>query len=123
MMQILAVGLGGALGAMLRYLISLMLPYQEGFPIATFTVNLIGSFALAFLLSKQNLFKHTYMKLALTTGLLGAFTTFSTFSYETFTLLAAGEFIIAGSYVGSSLLGGLLFSFAGFVMAKGRDLT
>ena len=63
------------------------------------------------------------MKLALTTGLLGAFTTFSTFSYETFTLLAAGEFIIAGSYVGSSLVGALLFGVAGFVMAKGRDLT
>ena len=118
-MEILAVGLGGAIGAMLRFYISEIIVYDGGFPLATLTANLLGCFLLSFLLSGGLLQHHPRVKLALATGLLGSFTTFSTFSYETVMLVNNGLFNLALLYICLSILGGLGCSLIGFKLAKG----
>lgn len=118
-MNILAVGIGGACGAILRYLVSVVIPYNGGFPTATLTVNLIGSFFLALLLTNASILKNKSLKLALTTGLIGAFTTFSTFSFETFMLIQNAAYLTVFMYVSLSLIGGIAFSFFGYWCSKG----
>ena len=79
-MEFLLVGVGGALGAILRYLLGL-LPYQGSFPFKTWAINLAGSFLIGWLsarLGRQAWFPGD--QLLLITGLCGGFTTFSTFS-------------------------------------------
>lgn len=118
-MKHLAVGLGGALGAMSRFAMGLWIPTGNNFPFATLVVNLVGSFVLAYLLTNTNIFKNINIKLAVTTGFLGAFTTFSTFSFETFDLLASGEIALAVLYVSVTFVGGILLSYSGYHLAKG----
>ncbi|MGM9951677.1 MAG: fluoride efflux transporter CrcB [Lysinibacillus sp.] len=118
-MEILAVGIGGAIGAMLRFLVGEIIVYETGFPLATLAANLIGCFLLSFLLSGGLLQHRPHMKVALTTGLLGSFTTFSTFSYETVKLVDNGLFGLAFLYIGLSVLGGLGCSLIGFKLANG----
>lgn len=80
----------------------------SGVPLGTLGINLTGSFLLAFLLAgpaTQRL--PPELLAALAVGLLGAYTTFSTFSHETVVLLRAGRSVAAGAYVAASLLGGL----------------
>jgi fluoride exporter len=118
-MEFFAVGLGGAVGALLRFYVSRLISYDAGFPLATLLVNIIGCFLLSLLLSRPFLKEKPHIKLALTTGLLGAFTTFSTFSYETITLVKNGLVEWAFLYICLSLIGGLLGSYAGFKLANG----
>ena len=118
-MKHLAVGIGGALGAMSRFTFGLWIPTGNNFPFATLAVNLVGSFVLAYLLTNTNIFKNINIKLAVTTGFLGAFTTFSTFSFETFDMLASGKVGHAILYVSLSFVGGILLSYAGYHLAKG----
>ncbi|HJH11684.1 MAG TPA: CrcB family protein [Metalysinibacillus jejuensis] len=93
-MPYLLVGTGGMMGAVLRYGISfILLP-----PYATIVVNLLGAFLLALLLTR------TKRSLFFGTGVLGSFTTFSTFSYEVTQL----SYIGAISYIMTTLIGGLL---------------
>lgn len=101
----LFVGLGGALGAMLRYAISL-LPYSRPFPLLTLVTNLAGALLIGYLAGlsvKKDLPPQAV--LFLKTGLCGGFTTFSTFSLEAYTLLQGGQYFLAGLYVLCSLLG------------------
>ncbi len=93
---LLLIGLGGFIGAVLRYLVSGWI--QNGattFPIGTMGVNVIGSFILSIILFaseyKGALSEET--RIFLTIGLLGAFTTMSTFSYESFRLLESKDFL------------------------------
>ena len=94
---LLAVGTGGFIGAIFRLLISTWVQERlitTGFPYGTLTVNILGSFFMGFLFmyfSHVNL--SIYQKLIFTTGLLGALTTFSTFSMETIILLKEEEYI------------------------------
>lgn len=88
-LNILYVGAGGFIGAILRYLLYLScqgLSYKHGFPYATFIVNSLGSFVIGILLSatiKFNLIdKNSLSSLLVITGILGAFTTFSAFSND-----------------------------------------
>lgn len=120
MTQWMAVALGGALGSSLRYFVGLGIAAttNASFPIATCIVNLLGSFLLAFLtpwLTSQ-LELSVVLRLLLTTGLCGGFTTYSTFNLEWTTLLAEGKTGTAAIYValtglgcaGAGLLGGWL---------------
>ena len=101
---------GGALGSGLRYLVAVALPGSpDGFPWATFGVNLVGSFLLGVLSGiavKSDILPRT-MLLLLGTGVCGGFTTFSTFSMESIGLLEAGHMPMAIGYVAGSLVGGL----------------
>ena len=97
-MGFLFVGLGGAVGAMLRYAISLI-PYKGGFPLLTFVTNIIGALIIGFIVgyaSKRNV--NDSLMLFLKTGLCGGFTTFSTFSLEAYNLFVGGSKILAVSY-------------------------
>lgn len=89
-MNVIYVGLGGAIGAMLRYGISL-LPYRGTFPILTLATNVLGALVIGFLAgtaAKRNV--SPGLLLFLKTGLCGGFTTFSTFSLEAFQLFQKG---------------------------------
>ncbi len=93
--QLLAIAAGGAVGAVLRFLTSTGV-YRllgQGFPYGTLAVNVIGSLVMGFLyvLLLERSMAGVELRAALTVGLLGAFTTFSTFSIETFSLLEQGE--------------------------------
>jgi CrcB protein len=105
----MAVAMGGAVGSVLRYLVTLfMTPAGATFPLATLLVNVTGSFLLGFL---SRLFdapdSNQLVRLALTTGLCGGFTTFSTFSAETLLLLQQGRTGRAVAYIALSLTLGL----------------
>lgn len=118
-MEFFAVGIGGAVGALLRFYMSNLISYDTGFPLATLLVNIIGCFWLSLLLSGPILKGKPHIKLALTTGLLGSFTTFSTFSYETVTLIHDGLWEWAFLYICLSIIGGLASSYAGYRVVNG----
>ena len=102
--QVLMVALGGGIGAALRYLTSEWIS-NEGFPYATFAVNLVGSFlmgALAIALAEQVISKD--LALLFGTGLLGGLTTMSAFSVETIRLIEEQQTGIAASYVGLTMV-------------------
>ena len=95
---ILAVGAGGFLGAISRFLIATFVQKLTGpaFPYGTLAVNILGSFIIGYLFL---FFEHTIaptQKAILITGFLGALTTFSTFSLETVVMMQSGFFVKAG---------------------------
>ena len=119
-MVYLLVGIAGSLGAILRYLIGLSLFTNSAFPYATLSINLIGSFLLAWLTTQ--FFKKTSISpviaTAIGTGFVGSFTTFSTLSVETVQLFQSGSIGLGILYVFVSLVGGMLMSRLGFNMEK-----
>ena len=110
--QILIVALGGAAGSILRYKLggfTLHHTQSWNFPLSTFSINLIGCFAIGFLaalVEHHDLFSPS-VRLLLFTGLLGGFTTFSAFGYESVFLLRRGLLSVAASYVLLSVACGL----------------
>ncbi|AUJ23181.1 fluoride efflux transporter FluC [Virgibacillus dokdonensis] len=112
-----AIGLGGAVGAMGRYSLTFIFS-TDGFPFATLSANLLGCFLLSYLLHHKQIKKHLPPTLftALTTGLIGSFTTFSTFTVETIELWNS-HFFLAITYVLLSIAGGLLFCYIGYLFS------
>ena len=110
------IGLAGAVGALLRTGIGELIPHQSGFPVATFMVNIIGTFLLCFLVTGvvQKISAAKPIQDAITTGFLGSFTTFSALSMETVLLVENGELVIAVLYVGLSIAGGIAAGLFGF---------
>ena len=108
------VALGGAFGAVLRFYISESIP-DAGFPWATLSVNLVGSLLLGAVAAAtlSNALSEP-QALLLGVGLLGAFTTMSTFSVETVTLMEAGQWRVAGTYVVVSAVIGPLLAWVGW---------
>ena len=108
MPQILGLIIGGALGTLCRYLITVathsLLP-SSAFPLATITVNVLGCFLLGMLSHMGRVeYGSPALQLALGTGFAGAFTTFSTFELEADTLARGGAWDLAAIYVISSLV-------------------
>ena len=105
--ELICIFLGGGTGSVLRYAVQMMLherivPYS--FPWATFAVNIAGSFLIGMFYALSARFNlPADIRLLLTTGLCGGFTTFSTFALETSTLLRSGSYIPAAVYVILSL--------------------
>ncbi len=117
----LLVGLGGALGSMLRYVFYLAITVKQ-FPLATFAVNIIGSFIIGAVLAlslKDDLFLNNW-KLFLATGICGGFTTFSAFSLENITLLQNEKYFIALVYIVSSIVLGIAAAWLGFMAAGSK---
>ena len=121
-MQIVAVALGGAVGALLRYALRELLPsVAEGrVPLATIAANVTGSFLLGFLAITllQRSSVPAELRIGVTVGLLGAFTTFSTFSLETVDLLEGGQWPFALLNVTLSVGAALLAVWAGQALAR-----
>lgn len=107
MLNILAIFIGGGLGSLTRYATAVLLKtYSMNFPLATLTVNIIGSFILGFAAAYfwKETHLHTTLKLAITIGFCGGLTTFSTFSWETFDMIKNGEMLLAAIYAVVSVL-------------------
>jgi len=122
MANIFIIGIGGFLGAISRYGVALWIGERWGrsFPLGTFVINVSGSFLIGLLMS---LFTERFMvnpqwRLMLVVGFLGAYTTFSTFEYETGTLLKDSEWLIAGLNVVLSVFAGFIALKLGEVIAK-----
>ena len=117
-----AIAAGGATGTILRYLVGQwMLRPSSAFPLATLAINLVGSFLIAVfarVLSTPD--SSPVWRAALTVGLCGGFTTFSTFSAELVTLTTDGRWMRAVAYAALSLLGGVTAVVAG--LATGARL-
>lgn len=121
------VGIAGIIGASLRYLMGLPFSHTllHGFPLATFLTNMIGCFVLGWFTTFLPRFKFLPPQLitALGTGLVGSFTTFSTFSVETVRLIQDSKWGIAFLYILFSLCGGLLLAWVGYQTGKPREKT
>ena len=117
---IILVALGGALGAVGRYLAGLMLKTASGFPWATMSVNILGSFLMGLVfgwLSRQN-GGSEMLRLFLAVGILGGFTTFSAFSMDLFDLLQKRDMAATTLYLGGSLFGGVAAFIIGFMALR-----
>jgi len=119
---VFAVALGGAIGSGLRFILSKVVQEYFGitFPVGTLFVNLVGAFLIGFFFAYlvEKLAINPYARALLITGLLGGLTTFSTYSYESFSLLKEGEVIKFFIYtVGTNFLG-FLFTFLGYLLGE-----
>jgi len=111
--KLLIIGLGGFIGAVLRYLVSSVTQAASGsaiFPYGTMCVNLTGCFVIGVfsLLAETRGMLTAETRLFLFIGLLGSFTTFSTFGHETFNLIREGRPVLAGMNASAHLILGLL---------------
>lgn len=117
----LLAGAGGFIGTCCRYLTNrLYLTYfKTSLPLSTFTVNIIGCFLVGLILGFLNRSGIVSPKLNafLVVGFCGGFTTFSTFSYETFTLGTNGDLFVSFLYVALSIIAGLLSVWLGIIIS------
>ncbi|MGK0639420.1 fluoride efflux transporter CrcB [Schleiferia thermophila] len=114
-------GIGSFIGGTARYLISVLVQqlYKIGYPVSTLFVNVFGSFFIGIVLAfwQRDIVSDSW-RIFLATGILGGFTTFSSFSQEVMLMMRSGEFYSAFSYIGVSVLLGILACSLGFLMAK-----
>lgn len=121
MVKILLILLGGALGTLARYGASgfAQQKYNGVFPVGTLTVNLVGSFLIGLLWGiAENSTLNPNIRTFLFIGILGGFTTFSTFSLETLNLLRDGEFKLALVNILLNNVIGIILAFVGLLLAK-----
>jgi len=115
----LAVALASAAGASARYGLDLVFRRDaHHIPWVTFAINVSGSFALGLFVAAFDAHPHPAVRPALTIGLLGAYTTFSTLSLETYRLLDRGHVALAAAYALGSLAAGLVALTAGVALAR-----
>jgi CrcB protein len=121
-MRLLLICLGGAIGTGARYLTSLWAAGSFGtaFPAGTFIVNVVGSFLIAFIMqmSATTEILSSDMRLMLTTGVMGGFTTYSTFNYETTGYFRSGAWGLGMVNAGVTFFGCLAAGLAGMALAR-----
>lgn len=122
MQRLLLIGLAGFVGTLLRYWLSgwTAQRFGETFPTGTLVVNLLGCFmaGLLFYLMFDRYLVNQTIRTVVIIGLLGGFTTFSSFGLQTFTLLREGEMGLALLNMAASNLGGLLMVWCGYSLAR-----
>jgi fluoride exporter len=112
--QFLIVGLGGAIGSMLRYAGNVLYS-SKSFPVTTLLINIIGSFLIGMVIafSIKNPSSDNW-KLFLATGICGGFTTFSAFSYENLSMMQNDKFFLSMLYIISSVVLGITAAWLGY---------
>lgn len=121
MLQVLSIATAGAVGTVLRHVIGSWLTARvaSGFPVGTIAVNLIGCFAMGFVAHVLSVTSASpTLRLTLTTGLLGGFTTYSTFNHDTLRLYQSGAPWPAIANVSITVVGGLAAGIAGLAIAR-----
>ena len=122
MQKVILIGLAGMIGTLCRYWLSGLVArqYGETFPWGTLVVNVLGCFLAGslFYLMEERFLVSPMLRTVILIGLLGGFTTFSSFGLQTFTLLRDGEFALAAFNVTLSNLLGLLMLWVGYSLAK-----
>lgn len=122
MLKTIFIALAGLVGTVLRYWLSgfMSRQYGETFPWGTIAVNLIGCFVtgVVFFLTEERLLISPTVRTVIVIGLLGGFTTFSSYGLQTFTLLRDGEFVLATLNVVTSNVLGLFMVWAGYVFVR-----
>ncbi len=115
------IGIGGFIGTVLRYLLSLLVQnkFLSTFPYGTFIVNIIGCFLIGIIyaLSDRGSIAVEW-RLFIATGILGGFTTFSSFSNETVSMLRDSQYVYALLYISSTVIIGILATFVGIFLIK-----
>ena len=116
--QLLLVALGGALGSAMRYLTAILLArhYMGSIPLATLVVNVLGCFLIGLLIGLCS--ETTYLRLLFITGFCGGFTTFSTFTAESYVMFREGAYGLALLYIAGSVLIGLLALWVGLYVSR-----
>jgi fluoride exporter len=119
---IFGVALGGAFGASARYLLdrSIEQNTESVFPWSTFTINVTGCLVIGVVI-EQLVDRHhlpAWIRVGIVVGVLGGYTTFSTFSQEIFSLLESNDIAIAIAYGGASVVFGLLAVYAGTLLGR-----
>lgn len=122
MRELIIAGLGGFIGSALRYWTSI-LSYRyfgQEFPYGTLIVNITGCFLIGFLMTvfEERFIVNPNLRIFLTIGILGGFTTFSTFSFETIALLKEGSYLIGFENIIFSLVGCLVATAAGILIGR-----
>jgi CrcB protein len=118
---LLCVGLGGFVGAIARYSLALFIDarLETPFPYATLLINVTGSFILGMLSGALEFSSlPPEVRLTIGVGFLGAYTTFSTFTYETLRLVEAGDTALALGYVAASIVAGLTAATLGLALGR-----
>jgi len=122
MMNFLVIGIGGFVGAVSRYGIAVWVGQRWGrsFPLGTFVINVSGSFLIGLLMTlmAERFTENPQWRLLLVVGFLGAYTTFSTFEYETGALLKDGEWFFAMLNIILSVVVGFIALKLGEVIGK-----
>ena len=120
--SIFLVGLGGGIGSVFRFLVSVLMNKfnTSVFPWATLTVNILGCLIIGLLIGffDRQLLSNPNFKFLFVTGFCGGFTTFSTFSAENFGLYNSGHLLLAGLYIVLSIFVGLFAIWLGLTFAK-----
>lgn len=114
----LMVGLGGAIGSILRYGVQ-QITNKPDFPYGTLAVNIGGCFLIGLLwglISRSSITQMT--GLLLMSGFCGGFTTFSAFTYEGIQMLQDNHWLLFAIYTGASVIGGLLATFSGYKLTN-----
>ena len=116
----MAVAIGGAMGAVLRFYLSGVLPVYKDFPVGTLMVNGIASFILGYLygLLFWGFDVPSDWRAFIGTGFCGGLSTFSTFSYETFSLVRERQYIVAGLNVAANVIMTILLVLLGFTLSR-----
>lgn len=116
------IGSGSFIGGVARYLVSKLVQntFITSFPLGTMVVNVIGCFLIGIIfgLSERGNVMSSELRLFLTVGFCGGFTTFSTFAYENVSLLRDGNYFIFALYTGLSVFLGLLATYLGNLTVK-----
>jgi CrcB protein len=119
--KLLAVAFGGSIGAVLRFLVYEIIDnkFHSDFPWATLTVNLVGALVIGFL---WGYFARSYvspgMRLMIFVGILGSFTTFSTFAFDNFSLIRSGDYIYLTVYFLTTNIFGIGLAVGGYLLSK-----
>ncbi|HEY0301380.1 MAG TPA: fluoride efflux transporter CrcB [Rhizomicrobium sp.] len=117
---LIAIALGGAIGSLARYFVASAIPSPGGFPLGIFIVNITGGFLMGVIVEasalKLNLTPD--IRAFLTVGILGGYTTFSTFSLDSVLLLQRGAYGGAALYIGGSVVLSIAALFGGLTLVR-----